>query len=537
MHFPRSSFIGRCTVGLGTLRLGTLGLGTLGLATLATVAVVATGTAATGSTASAAPQKRVPISRPGGLTPHAVPLTAGDCQLTGVSCKPYSSTSCTGYSSQTTPPTTIRVLVRTSSTAATIQTVDFQTYVNNVLPNEWLPSWDEEALKAGAVAVKSYAWYWVTHFGGYVGSETDCFDVTDDTSFQVYRADSASTRTSTAVAASWPVALRRDGKIVQASYLAYLDSSSETCGASTNGNQLSQYGTQACAEASTGNKYNVILGKYYSAASLASARQLRTQHDFEFAQHSTRATFNAGRWSIDDGYATTFSFGVAGDRPVITTDGDGFARIGVFRPSTATWYVGSPTGTVKTKVQFGAPGDVAVPAQYAGVHKPTVLAVFRPTTGRWYQANPTGSTASLVHFGVAGDIPVPGHYTGSSATDYADGIAVFRPSDGRWYVPGRPRVRYGLRGDIPMPADYDGNGTTDLAVYRPSNHRFYLIGHASVPFGVAGDIPVTGDFTGDGRADLAVYRPSTRTWFVRAGSTAVFGSSGDVPIGAAPYSD
>ncbi len=519
MHSRRSSFVSRCTVGLGTL------------------ALVATGTAAAGSAASAAPQKIVPISRPGGLTPHAVPLASSDCGLTGVSCKPYSSTSCTGYSSQTTPPSTIRVLVRTSSTAATIQTVDFRTYVNNVLPNEWLASWDEEALEAGAVAVKSYAWYWVTHFGGYVGTQTNCFDVTDDTSFQVYRANSATARTTTAVAASWPVALRRSGKIVQASYLAYLNSPSEGCGAYANGNQLSQWGTQACSEASTGNKYNVILGKYYSGVALASARQLRTPHDFEFTQRSTRVVFNAGRWAIDDGYSTTFSLGMAGDRPVITTGGDGFAHIGVFRPSTATWYLGSPTGTIRSQVQFGANGDVAVPAQYAGVHKPTVLAVFRPSTGRWYQANPTGGIASRVHFGNRGDVPVPGHYTGSSATDYADSIAVFRPSDGRWYVPGRTPVQYGIRGDVAIPADYDGNGTTDMAVYRPSSHRFYVRGQASVIFGAAGDVPVTGDFTGDGKADITVYRPSTHTWYVRGGSTTVFGSSGDVPIGAAPYSD
>lgn len=519
MRSRRSSFVGRCTV------------------VAAALAMVATGTAAAAPAAVAAPQSLVSISRPGGLTPHAVPLTSGDCQLAGVSCKPYSPQSCTGYSSQTTPPSAIRVLVRTSSTAATIQTVPFQTYVNNVLPNEWLASWDEDALKAGAVAVKSYAWYWVTHFGGYVGSKTNCFDVTDDTSFQVYRANSATARTKTAVAASWPVALRRDGKIVQSSYLAYLDSSSEGCGAYANGNQLSQYGTQACTDASTGNKFNVILGKYYSAVTLASARQLRTPHDFEFAQRSTRVVFNAGRWSVDDGYPTTFSFGLSGDRPVITTGGDGFAHIGVFRPSTATWYLGDPTGKITSKVQFGARGDVAVHAQYAGVHKPTVLAVYRPSTGVWYQASPTGAISSRIGFGLQDDVPVPGHYTGTAATDYADGIAVFRPSNGRWYIRGQSPVHYGIRGDIAMPADYDGNGSTDIAVYRPSTHRFYLRGHDSVLFGVAGDIPVTGDFTGDGKADLAVYRPSTHAWWVRGAATAVFGSSGDVPIGAAPYHD
>lgn len=511
-------FTRRCTVAVG------------GLALVATVvAPSATAVAATGA---------APISRPGGLLPNAVAAPSSDCQLSGVSCKPSAPQSCSGYSSQTTPPASIRVLVRTSSTTATVQSVAFQTYVENVLPNEWPASWDADALGAGAVAVKSYAWYWVTHFGGYLGSKSNCFDVTDDTAFQVYKANSANSRTTAAVLATWPVAVRRAGKIVQASYRAYLTSSSESCGQYATGSTLSQYGTQACNEASSGNKFNVILGRYYyPGIQLASTRQLRTPHDFQFLQRSTRVVFRSGRWVIDDGYPTTFYFGEAGDRPTVTTSGDGFAHIGVFRPSTATWYVGGPTGTIVSRVRFGANGDIPVQAQYAGVQRPTVLAVFRPSTGVWYQATSTGSIASQVRYGVSGDIPVPGHYAGTSANDYADSIAVFRPSTGMWYVRGRSTVHYGARGDIPMPADYDGNGTTDIAVYRPSTHTFYLRDHAGIHYGVNGDVPVTGDFTGDGKANLAVYRPSTHQWYVRGATTAVFGSAGDSPIGAAPYHD
>ena len=69
---------------------------------------------------------------------------------------------------------------------------------------------------------------------------------------------------------------------------------------------MSQYGAQACNEASTGNKYNVILGTYYYPdLQLATAQQLRTQHDFQFLQRSTRVVFDAGKWVVDDGYPTT----------------------------------------------------------------------------------------------------------------------------------------------------------------------------------------------------------------------------------------
>ena len=44
----------------------------------------------------------------------------------------------------------------------TTQQIDFKEYVKGVLPNEWGMTWNEESLKAGAVAVKMYAWtmYW-----------------------------------------------------------------------------------------------------------------------------------------------------------------------------------------------------------------------------------------------------------------------------------------------------------------------------------------------------------------------------------------
>lgn len=40
-----------------------------------------------------------------------------------------------------------------------VKTLGFDEYTKCVLPNEWIPSWDEKALKAGAIAIKTYAWY------------------------------------------------------------------------------------------------------------------------------------------------------------------------------------------------------------------------------------------------------------------------------------------------------------------------------------------------------------------------------------------
>ncbi|HEY7009724.1 MAG TPA: SpoIID/LytB domain-containing protein [Jatrophihabitantaceae bacterium] len=493
------------------------------------VVLLAVGIASAGLPAAADTTSSGSTPAVGGLLP-AQSADVGDCAMSGVTCKPPLSGSCTEHPSQSAPPSTIKVFLGADRK---LVTVPFESYVENVLPNEWIASWDGDALKAGAVAVKSYAWYWVTHFGGYLdGDQSNCFDVTDDQAFQVYKAGTATDRTNAVVQETWPVAARVNGQILETSYRAFLHAKTESCGAYADGTTMSQYGTQACNEASTGNKYNVILGIYYAGVQLATARQVRTPHDFQFLQSSTRVTFHAGTWTLADGYATTFRYGTTGDVPVVTNNGDGFAHVGVFRPSSGTWYLASPTGHTASTVAYGTKGDVPVQAHYSGVDRPTVLGVFRPSTGTWYLRG-----HSAMRYGTRGDVPVPGHYFGTPANHYADGIAVYRPSTGMWYLAGHSSVHWGAKGDIPMPADYDGNGTTDIAVYRPSTHTFYLRGHAGVRYGTSGDIPVTGDFTGDGKADLALYRPSNHAWYVHGSASVIFGAAGVTPIGAAPYHD
>lgn len=507
-------------------------------ALIATCAALAAAALLTAPGAAAAP---TPITVPGGVRPgHAAELAQQNTCVTENVCTIVKDTtpghpSCTGYSSQTVPPTTIRVLVRTGPLTGTgtytIQTVPFEQYVENVLPDEWVPSWDGDALKAGAVAVKSYGWYWVTHYGGYVNKTDQCFDVTDDFIFQTYNAGSANTRTTAAVQETWPVVARMNGQVIQASYAAYLHALNEGCAAYANGTQMSQYGTQACVEASSGNKYNVILQKYYYKPyplQLATTRQLRTPHDFTFEQTSTRVTFSSGHWLLDDGYNTAFGFGFTGDEPVITDNGDGFAHIGVWRPSNGTWYLGGPTGAVTTRLQWGWRGDIPVPGHYTGLTSPSVVAVFRPSNATWY----IHGQPSFV-YGQSGDIPVPADYNGNGTTE----AAVFRPTDGTWHIRGQSTpVQFGWKGDITVPGDYNGDGTADLAVYRPSNHTWYVRGSASVVWGWTGDIPVVGDFTGDGKADITVYRPSNHTWYTRGQAGVPFGPAGAKPIGSTPYS-
>ncbi|XVQ11603.1 SpoIID/LytB domain-containing protein [Spirillospora sp. CA-255316] len=143
-----------------------------------------------------------------------------------------------------------------------VDRVPFKTYVKDVLPNEWVPSWPRESLRAGAMAVKSYGWYWALHSTRKTPSG-QCFDVYDNTSSQVYKPGSATASTSAAVDATWGTRMTRGGKILQAQYCA----TTTACGAWVTGDWMSQNGSRDRANA--GWTYSRILTSYYSGIVLS----------------------------------------------------------------------------------------------------------------------------------------------------------------------------------------------------------------------------------------------------------------------------
>jgi peptidoglycan hydrolase-like amidase len=144
-----------------------------------------------------------------------------------------------------------------------VERVDFKTYVKNVLPNEWVTSWPAASLRAGAVAVKSFGWYWALHSTRKT-SGGQCFDVYDNTTSQVYRPGSAVSSTSAAVDATWGTRMTRSGNILQAHYC----STTTACGAWVDGDWLSQYGSRD--QANAGKSWSAILQYYYDGIALAS---------------------------------------------------------------------------------------------------------------------------------------------------------------------------------------------------------------------------------------------------------------------------
>ncbi|MED7929115.1 SpoIID/LytB domain-containing protein [Nonomuraea sp. LP-02] len=171
-----------------------------------------------------------------------------------------SPTGCKTDGTDTKLPTTILVYRKSLDR---VERVDFKTYVKNVLPNEWVSSWPAESLRAGALAVKNFGWYWALHSNRKTPSG-ECFDVYDHTSSQVYKPGSAKAATSAAVDATWGTRLTRSGKIFRAQYC----STTTACGNWVDGDWMSQYGSRDKANA--GWSHSRILQHYYTGITLGS---------------------------------------------------------------------------------------------------------------------------------------------------------------------------------------------------------------------------------------------------------------------------
>ena len=126
----------------------------------------------------------------------------------------------------------------------TVEVVDFKEYAKHVLPNEWIRTWPWESLRAGAVAVKMYAWSYVA-----VGGKWPDADVFDSTCDQVYNSAVSYDSTNQAVEFTWNWRLLRGTSLVRAFYRALY---SQCVGAGLAGNCMGQWETKYMAEGSNG---------------------------------------------------------------------------------------------------------------------------------------------------------------------------------------------------------------------------------------------------------------------------------------------
>jgi hypothetical protein len=167
---------------------------------------------------------------------------------------------CTGWSSDSVPPTTIRVLRTAGPASGTVQVVNFHDYVTVVMAAEWGAGNPAEALKAGAVAVKEYAWYHAMFWRGGTADDGSCYDVVDSSLDQIYAPETHVPAASlvAAVDATWGVTVRRNTSLFVTHYQA---GANVACGANADGGHLYQVSATHCAQ--EGMTYDLILTTYY----------------------------------------------------------------------------------------------------------------------------------------------------------------------------------------------------------------------------------------------------------------------------------
>jgi hypothetical protein len=128
-----------------------------------------------------------------------------------------------------------------------------------VIAAEWPSHYPIETIKAGALAVKQYAWYYtIVYRGGEVELEdgsTACYDVKDTTVDQYYDPEDPDLATTDkirrAIDSSWPLTVRRYRPATASSSFfltGYRAGRAVPCGADTDGWKLYQNSTRRCGE-------------------------------------------------------------------------------------------------------------------------------------------------------------------------------------------------------------------------------------------------------------------------------------------------
>jgi hypothetical protein len=231
-------------------------------------------------------------------------------------------------------------------------------------------------------------------------------------------------------------------------------------------------------------------------------------------------------WSAPPDLGTAFG-GIPGDLP-ITGDwtGDGYTKIGIYRPSNGLFLLDSngdgvfDAGDATFNLGVGVqPGDIPVVGDWNGDGR-TKVGLFRQGFFWILDTNGDGVfqqdiDATYAFGGVAGDIPIVGDWNGSGTSKIglfrlgfywildANGTGILDNING---FGGDQAFAYGgIPGDVPVVGDWNGSGASKVGVFRQGffwvldangNHTFDGTGPGqdfAFPFGGnSGDVPVVG---------------------------------------------
>lgn len=179
-------------------------------------------------------------------------------------------------------PKYIRVCEKSPCTGPNILLLKFETtYLRNALPNEWPCSWSVSSVKAGAIAVRTYAWWRVEH------PRSSEFDMYGNSNDQNYRQGSAHPTCTARIEATAGTRVEYNDRRAFAAYRAETGDRTADGGRpylvpvrdphtdlSTIGPGVCQRGSQEMA--SGGWSHGAILRHYYTGVTVATGAQYFT---------------------------------------------------------------------------------------------------------------------------------------------------------------------------------------------------------------------------------------------------------------------
>jgi len=244
----------------------------------------------------------------------------------GAATAAAASYQCTPWASQTKPPETIWVHIpvkkgRRWKMGTRVQ-VDFKTYVERVVINEWGPNEVSRAqLLSAAQVVKQYAWWYITHPNKKLKDKHgDCFDIGSTTAFQLYRADATAKQEKadaqrikkgiparlplirSAIEAIWPLSIwKTSGTNKGFAYTSYRGGKYKAgCAKYYTGFRLYQQNARRCAE--EGESFEDLIRRFYGP-NVAIYAPLPAEGDT--AQIGYEADPFVDPWSLPDGWSNS----------------------------------------------------------------------------------------------------------------------------------------------------------------------------------------------------------------------------------------
>lgn len=454
-------------------------------------------------------------------------------------------------------PVVLRYSGGATHTTATVNVLPMNTYLRSVVPAEMPASWGLEAVKAQAVAARSYT-------AARLGS-ADGFDICDTTACQVYPG----------LTSSNPEHPNSDAAVVATSgqVRKYGSAIAVTEFSSTNGGQV--VGSNLAYQVAKADPYDGVypeapdtwayltmpvsaIEKAWPA--IGTFRSMTLSRDGKGAWFGGRATAltltgSSGTKVVgSETFRSVLSLRSTWFIPVgsgVGTDfaGNGFSDVIARDQSGSLWnYASNGRGgwLPRTLVASGVPAapEILAPGDFSGDGRPDLLTRSSDGTMTIRRGDGAGKVLSTAKVGagwhIFNAVVAPGDLDGDGAVDIlardASGTLWQYPTNGRGTWKSRVSKGTGWGGlrELEAVGDFDGDGGVDLVGFNSLGTLYLLrfsptgtyLGPRAIGSGFGGFSGFTGmgDVDGDGPVDLVVRDSTGRLWAYRGTGTGQLGT-------------